>query len=177
MSRTLSILIIGFVTTMVLGVLGAAALLLNRGAANTQSTPVVTLISVEQSTTTATSELPTATVTADLTTVSPTPALRADAASVVEVAVSSAIATAPAATAVLATTISVSTTAVQYVLALSDVNVRSGPGANYGGVGWVAAGQTAKVTGVSSGNGWWRVTCGDGSNGSSGQTKAGPRPI
>ncbi|MBE2201077.1 MAG: hypothetical protein IAE79_20860 [Anaerolinea sp.] len=65
MSRTLPILIIGFVTTMVLGVLGVGALLVSRSSANTQNTPVVTFIPVTQGTAAAT-------VPADSISVSPT---------------------------------------------------------------------------------------------------------
>ncbi|MCA9874014.1 MAG: SH3 domain-containing protein, partial [Anaerolineales bacterium] len=69
-------------------------------------------------------------------------------------------------TAVPATTISVNATTVQYILTQTDVNIRSGPGTNYDVVGWVKAGQTAAVTGVSSDNGWWRVVCPNGTSGS-----------
>lgn len=70
------------------------------------------------------------------------------------------------ATAIPATAIAVLTTPVQYVMARTDVNIRSGPGTGYGAVGWVAGGQTARVTGVSSDSAWWRVICPDGSTGS-----------
>lgn len=55
---------------------------------------------------------------------------------------------------------------VQYIQALVNVNIRSGPGANYGVVGSIFAGQTAQVTGVMPDGGWWRVICPDGSVGS-----------
>jgi hypothetical protein len=39
--------------------------------------------------------------------------------------------------------------------------MRSGTSTSYNIIGWVAAGQTAKVTGISSDNSWWRVVCPD----------------
>jgi hypothetical protein len=39
--------------------------------------------------------------------------------------------------------------------------MRSGPGTSYNIIGWVATGQTAKVTGISIDNSWWRVVCPD----------------
>ena len=50
-------------------------------------------------------------------------------------------------------------TNVQYVMALKDISIYGGPGAQYGVIGSVANGQTAQVTGVSAGGGWWRVIC------------------
>jgi uncharacterized protein YgiM (DUF1202 family) len=52
-------------------------------------------------------------------------------------------------------------TDVEYVLAQQDVQIYGGPGTQYSIVGNVASGQTAKVTGVSSDNNWWRVMCPD----------------
>lgn len=52
-------------------------------------------------------------------------------------------------------------TDVQYVMAQQDVPIYGGPDAQYSIVGMIAAGQTAKVTGVSSDNIWWRVVCPD----------------
>jgi hypothetical protein len=72
----------------------------------------------------------------------------------------------PSPTVAPATAISVYATGVQYIMAQSDVNIRSGPGTNYKVVGWVAGGQIAKVTGISSDKGWWRVICPDNSVGS-----------
>jgi uncharacterized protein YraI len=83
---------------------------------------------------------------------------------VATLAVDTATATATATTGP-ATAVSVVNTPVQYVLALTNVNIRSGPGTGYKVVGWLAAGQTAKVTGANSEGSWWRVTCSDGSNG------------
>ncbi|MEZ4662756.1 MAG: SH3 domain-containing protein [Caldilineaceae bacterium] len=57
-------------------------------------------------------------------------------------------------------------TAVQYVQALVNVNMRSGPGTDYGIVGSIFAGQTARVTGVMPDGGWWRAICPDDSVGS-----------
>lgn len=56
-------------------------------------------------------------------------------------------------------------TEVQYILALTDVNMRVAPGVDYKVMGKIFAGQTAKVTGVSSDGNWWRVVCPDGSTG------------
>ncbi len=52
-------------------------------------------------------------------------------------------------------------TDVQYVLALSNVNMRTGPGLQFAVLGKVYAGQIAKVTGMSSNGQWWRVICPD----------------
>lgn len=57
-------------------------------------------------------------------------------------------------------------TEVQFIQANVNVNIRSGPGVNYGIVGKVFAGQSAQVTGVMPDNSWWRVICPDGSVGS-----------
>ena len=56
-------------------------------------------------------------------------------------------------------------TDVQYVLAQQDVPIYGGPDVQYSIVGSIAAGQTAKVTGVSADNTWWRVICPDGTTG------------
>lgn len=55
---------------------------------------------------------------------------------------------------------------IQYIQALANVNIRSGPGTTYGIVGSVAAGQMALVTGAMPDGSWWRVICPDGSRGS-----------
>jgi len=52
-------------------------------------------------------------------------------------------------------------TDVQYVMALSDVNMRSGPGTNYGVIGQIFSGQTAQVTGSAPDQQWWQVICPD----------------
>lgn len=52
-------------------------------------------------------------------------------------------------------------TDVQFVMAQQDVSIYGGPEVQYGIVGSIAAGQTAKVTGVSSDQTWWRVVCPD----------------
>ncbi len=57
-------------------------------------------------------------------------------------------------------------TQVKYVQALEDVRMRSGPGTQFSIIGFIAAGQTGKVTGVNSNGSWWRVICPDGSLGS-----------
>jgi inhibitor of cysteine peptidase len=57
------------------------------------------------------------------------------------------------------------TTDVEYVMAQQDVPIYGGHETQYGIVGSIAAGQTAKVTGVSSDQTWWRVVCPDGTIG------------
>ena len=56
-------------------------------------------------------------------------------------------------------------TDVQYVLAQQDVPIYGGPAQQYSVIGEIAAGQTAKVTGVTSDGTWWRVICPDDSVG------------
>ena len=56
-------------------------------------------------------------------------------------------------------------TDVQFVQALTDVNMRVGPGLEFAIMGKVFAGQTAKVTGVSGNGLWWRVICPDNTTG------------
>jgi hypothetical protein len=56
-------------------------------------------------------------------------------------------------------------TDVQFVLAQQDVPIYGGPAQQYSVIGTIAAGQTAKVTGVSSDGTWWRVICPDDSVG------------
>jgi hypothetical protein len=57
-------------------------------------------------------------------------------------------------------------TDVQYVLALEDVAMYSGPADTYDLIGGVFDGQIALVTGVSADGGWWRVICPDDTVGS-----------
>jgi hypothetical protein len=52
-------------------------------------------------------------------------------------------------------------TDVQYVLALEEVPMYSGPADTYDLIGGVFDGQTALVTGVSADGEWWRVICPD----------------
>ena len=52
-------------------------------------------------------------------------------------------------------------TNVKYVMALQDVNIRSGPGTQFRILSYVAEGQTTEVTGVSANGNWWRVICPD----------------
>lgn len=47
----------------------------------------------------------------------------------------------------------------QYVIALVNVNLRSGPGFNFAVEGQMRAGEQAHVTGASPDGQWWRVTC------------------
>jgi hypothetical protein len=56
-------------------------------------------------------------------------------------------------------------TDVQFVLAQQDVPIYGGPEEQYSIIGTIAAGQTAKVTGVTADGTWWRVICPDGSVG------------
>jgi uncharacterized protein YraI len=57
-------------------------------------------------------------------------------------------------------------TNVKFVMAQRDVRLRSGPGTQFNIIGFIAEGQTAKVTGVSADGNWWRVICPDNSIGS-----------
>lgn len=50
-------------------------------------------------------------------------------------------------------------TDVARVMALTDLNVRSGPGLGFPVVDWLSGGETAVVTGVTEDLGWWRVLC------------------
>jgi LysM repeat protein len=47
----------------------------------------------------------------------------------------------------------------QYVVALVNVNLRSGPGFNFAVEGMMRPGEQAHVTGMSVDGHWWRVTC------------------
>lgn len=151
MSRTLLIILLGAVTAIILSALGAVLVFGLRYFQISDSNTVTIVPTIEVITATSTIE-PTATLSATATgeaTAVPTITLTPQATNTVP-----------------ATAIPVSTTSVQYVLALTDVNIRSGPGTGYSVIGWVAGGQTAKVTGVSSDSGWWRVVCPDGTTGS-----------
>jgi uncharacterized protein YraI len=57
-------------------------------------------------------------------------------------------------------------TDVKFVMAQQDVRLRTGPGTQFRVIGFIAEGQTAKVTGVSADRNWWRVICPDNSVGS-----------
>lgn len=57
-------------------------------------------------------------------------------------------------------------TSVKFVMAQQDVRLRNGPGTQFSIIGYIAGGQTAKVTGVSADGYWWRVICPDNSIGS-----------
>lgn len=147
MSRTMAIILIGGVASLVVMILGFAALLINRDMFVANPQP----IALETPT-------PIVVVTQDGVT---QPAATAP---VEQTVAATAVATASATP--TATAVTVSTTSVQYVLALANVNIRSGPGANADVVGWVAEGQTAKVTGVNQDGSWWRVVCPNGAVGS-----------
>lgn len=56
-------------------------------------------------------------------------------------------------------------TDVTRIVSVSGVNVRSGPGYNYPVIGWLRAGETAEVTGLSPDRGWWQIRCGQGDGG------------
>jgi hypothetical protein len=148
MSRTSTILIFTFIAVLLVSLMGTAAFVLGRA-----------YFTITDSDTVISTPLPLVTATATATAV-PGDATATVTATLGATAVPNATVT-PLVTTVPATTISVSTTAVQYVKALADVNMRSGPGTSYSIIGWVAAGQTAKVTGISIDNSWWRVVCPD----------------
>jgi uncharacterized protein YraI len=57
-------------------------------------------------------------------------------------------------------------TNVEYIVALKDVFIRNGPGMQYGIIGSLQEGQTAKVTGISPDGYWWRIKCTNSSTGS-----------
>ena len=150
MSKSLLIILLGAITGLAIAIFGAI---------------VVVGLSYFQITDSVTVGNPTATPIALVST--PTAQLPATATSTVEsIATPTATVVTPLATVPpQPTAIEVSTTTVQYVQALTDINIRSGPGTGYRVVGWVAGGQTAKVTGVNSVTGWWRVVCPDGTTG------------
>lgn len=64
------------------------------------------------------------------------------------------------------TPIAVSNTAVQYILALTDVTIHSGPTFDDAVIGTIFDGQIAKITGANEPTGWWRVMCPDDTVGS-----------
>jgi LysM repeat protein len=53
----------------------------------------------------------------------------------------------------------VNPTPQQFIMALHTVRIRSGPGTQYAIIGRVFEGMTARVTGISNDNRWWRVIC------------------
>ena len=50
-------------------------------------------------------------------------------------------------------------TSVTYVMAQQDIKIFDGPSHQYNVIGFIASGQTAKVTGISADGSWWRVVC------------------
>lgn len=68
-------------------------------------------------------------------------------------------ATAPAPATTVATSVGTVPASASYVMALVDLNLRSGPGLGYSVVGWMTHGQIAGVTGASSDGGWWQLDC------------------
>lgn len=52
-------------------------------------------------------------------------------------------------------------TDVQFVMAQQDIPIYGSPAEQYSVIGNIAAGQTARVTGVSADGAWWRVVCPD----------------
>ncbi|HUM71824.1 MAG TPA: NBR1-Ig-like domain-containing protein, partial [Chloroflexota bacterium] len=163
MSRTTAFILIGFAAAMLMGVLSLSALLLGRGYFTVRE-PEVTLITPLPFPATATATVPAAATTPADEAPSVTPA--ADPVDSSPTAAPTTVVVAPGVTSVPPTAVTVVNTSIQYVMALTDVNMRSGPGTGYSVVGWVAEGQIASVTGVSSDFGWWRVKCADGSVGS-----------
>lgn len=150
MSKTMLLIILGAITAIILSavavfvVLGPRYFQISDQVTGTAPAPTIEVIGI-----TPTSQpIATATATGEGTAV-PTP-----------------IVTPLPTNTVQPTVVQVDSTSVQYVQALTDVNIRSGPGTNYSVVGWVTGGQTAKVTGINSATGWWRVICPDGSTGS-----------
>lgn len=57
-------------------------------------------------------------------------------------------------------------TSVKYVMAQQDIKIFDGPSHQFNVIGFIASGQTAKVSGVSADGYWWRVMCPDDSVGS-----------
>jgi uncharacterized protein YgiM (DUF1202 family) len=57
------------------------------------------------------------------------------------------------------TPIPVFDTDVKSVVALDELNVRTGPGTQYTSIGRVRPGEIAQVTGRDAGSGWWRIIC------------------
>jgi uncharacterized protein YraI len=151
MSRTLFIILLGALTAFILSAVGAVLVFGLRYFQISDAGTVTLVPTIEVITVTTTIE-PTVTLSATVTGEA--------------TAVPNAIVTPLPTNTAQATIIPVSTTSVQYVQALTDVNMRSGPGTGYSVIGWVASDQTAKVTGVSSDSGWWRVVCPDGTTGS-----------
>jgi hypothetical protein len=106
--------------------------------------------------------LPTMAATASSATIEPTATATATVTATVEAEVTpESTAAVITTTAAETTSIAVFNTNVQFIMALNDVNIRSGPGTSYSIIGWVADGQMAKVTGISSDGNWWRVICPD----------------
>ncbi len=146
MSRISIIIILGVGAAIMIGIMSVLGAIFGRSYdmitdRNTQTiTPIALVVetAVAENTQTATAE-PTASATATST---------------------------PAATSSSTTNNTVLNTPVQYVMAKTNVNIRSGPSTDYDIIGWVANGQTAKVTGISNDNSWWRVICPDNSTGS-----------
>lgn len=149
MSRTSILILIAMATALLIGSMGVLALLLGRQyfMVAEQTISAAPLPTIEVATAVG-NDLPTATVAVNATPAAP--------------AVTSVSTAAPP----TATSVVVLNTSVPYVMALTDVNIRRGPGTGYDIIGWVADGQVAKVTGTSSDSSWWRVVCPDGSTGS-----------
>lgn len=157
MSRTTIIIIIGSILGLLAGIVLVGVLVLgpvlfaSRTETRSETPGPVVAIETAAPTSTVTAE-PTATNTAEPT------------ATATVVSPSATAQTFP--TTAPASSVIVSTTAVQYIQAQSDVNIRRGPGTGYEIIGFIAGGQTAKVTGVNTATGWWRVICPDDSIGS-----------
>lgn len=157
MSRSTITILFGGALGLAVGIIAAAALLFGGSFFNSRTTSEPTPIIVELETpTNIGGGSPTVTATAETV----TPAATAESSATAVPTTSSQ----PVGTTV--TPIAVSNTAVQYVQAQTNVNIRSGPGTGYEIVGWIADGQTAKVTGANEPTGWWRVICPDDTVGS-----------
>lgn len=119
----------------------------------------------------AASSTPTPTVTASATRTPPmqiTPQPTASPTMTARVVVSASVRTAspstpsPTVTATVITTMTVTapvTSTVQAIEALTNVNIRNGPGVTYPVVGRVTARQIVPMIGAAPENGWWRVIC------------------
>ena len=66
-----------------------------------------------------------------------------------------------------------STSSAPMVTATVDLNIRSGPGTNYGVVGSLSAGESAEILGKSSNGGWWKIVCPPGASGNQCWASAG----
>ena len=136
MSRRFLALGLIVVIALFLGLLGLGALLLTRGyfSVAVENTPLVTVSPAE----TVSIIVPTTSAATVTPTVSSEPS-----ATMTPTATTQPTSTAVPPTAVPATEIPVSSTSVQYVMAQTNVNIRSGPGTGFDVAGWLAEGAFA----------------------------------